>query len=787
MQPKKWTWALGLAYASTAIAAGADRPRIYFPRHVKRQFINATETQQETFPPQTELPIETSAPSSEDDGELSSPPQGPIDVIESIIDDLTDPEPSSSSVEVPVRDTADILTLSIPTTILVSITPEPSVSLPDIIVQPTSSSKAVEEETSSSSSKKDDVVETSSPEPEKTLSSSSSSSSGILLAPTGVVSSEDPKDPKTSQSAESPKPEPETSSSADAEIPSPTDDSAQPNPTAPTTSETPKTQKPVDKEPVETKESSSSDVIVPVIPGPTESSSLPPAETVTPQQPAPTEAPVEQPPTTTEEPLIPTDIIPGIVDPIETALSSVIDGVLPPGGNATTGIEEPTALPTNPPLTDGPIPTDEPQTNVDPQPTDVPSTDVSSSDVPPPPTTTVPTEPPVTDGPASPTDVPDTTVPPPDTTTSDEPIVTTPPGPIANSTTSATEEPLPDITTTLPPPPPPADTATFTSVPIASTVTGKDAWLGTKLAADDATSSINSELPAPTNIEQLPAGMPKTIDASDEVVAQPAGTTLIRIVFDRRLHYEFVAENFTAAQQIFTFLPQIIAYGEGITDSEIRMLRLVPIETKQKKGWITTAAMAYVPTSIIDALQIDIHLTNSALYHHPLPLAYELAQAIDPSFGIFPGSEGEVTNGGSSEEPGGSPFTNGEEDVTEEQTPKQKGATVGIAFGAVSVAVAYGAAMFLVARRYKRKRQAHRRTSSVTDATTDMAFSGPGSSGSPATAMMGGALLSRDFSSYGGVAGGRESHGSGRSGAGNSARTAYISAPVAAENSLGWN
>jgi hypothetical protein len=56
--------------------------------------------------------------------------------------------------------------------------------------------------------------------------------------------------------------------------------------------------------------------------------------------------------------------------------------------------------------------------------------------------------------------------------------------------------------------------------------------------------------------------------------------------------------------------------------------------------------------------------------------------------------------------------------------------------------------------------------------------------GSPA--LMGGALLSRDFTSspYGAVQ--RESHGSGRS-MGNSGRTQFISAPVAAENSLGWN
>jgi hypothetical protein len=62
---------------------------------------------------------------------------------------------------------------------------------------------------------------------------------------------------------------------------------------------------------------------------------------------------------------------------------------------------------------------------------------------------------------------------------------------------------------------------------------------------------------------------------------------------------------------------------------------------------------------------------------------------------------------------------------------------------------------------------------------------------------MGGALLSRDFTAthnngnggnYGGVGGNmRDSQGSGRSGMNNSARTAFISAPVAAENSLGWN
>jgi len=55
--------------------------------------------------------------------------------------------------------------------------------------------------------------------------------------------------------------------------------------------------------------------------------------------------------------------------------------------------------------------------------------------------------------------------------------------------------------------------------------------------------------------------------------------------------------------------------------------------------------------------------------------------------------------------------------------------------------------------------------------------------GSPA--LMGGALISGGRGTPG-LQNGRESRGSGRS-AGNSARTVEISAPMMAENSLGWN
>ncbi|CAM6002787.1 unnamed protein product [Sphagnum balticum] len=92
---------------------------------------------------------------------------------------------------------------------------------------------------------------------------------------------------------------------------------------------------------------------------------------------------------------------------------------------------------------------------------------------------------------------------------------------------------------------------------------------------------------------------------------------------------------------------------------------------------------------------------------------------------------------------------------------------------AIGGSAVYGVAMFLIARRYKKRKQAHRRSSSLTGGEMRQ-------TGSPA--LMGGAYMSGGHTSPGHD---RNSRGSGRTG--NSARTAQISAPMMAENSLGWN
>jgi hypothetical protein len=251
-----------------------------------------------------------------------------------------------------------------------------------------------------------------------------------------------------------------------------------------------------------------------------------------------------------------------------------------------------------------------------------------------------------------------------------------------------------------------------------------------------------------------------------------------------------------AAAQIFKYLPQALSEAAGFDIKLAQVKQLEPLNTLNSLGYITTCAIVSYPISMVQALSIDITLPNSALYNNDDKLIYNLTMQINPAIpiirGQYPdgssgspgGSSGGNNNGGGGGSSNSDPFGSSGGDSSGSQSGTQRGTTAGIVSGAVAVAAAYGVVMFVVARRYKRKKQAHRRASSISNPSE---MSEPGGRGSPA--LMGGALLSRDFtSSYGAVPPGeRNSHGSGRSGMGNSGRTQFISAPVAAENSLGWN
>jgi hypothetical protein len=298
----------------------------------------------------------------------------------------------------------------------------------------------------------------------------------------------------------------------------------------------------------------------------------------------------------------------------------------------------------------------------------------------------------------------------------------------------------------------------------------------------------------PTTATGIPTSYPQAIAPNNGPSTPPEDTVLIQIGFREGYNYPFVVANDRAAAQIFSLLPQALSDAGGFDISKAQVKRLVPLDTQASLGYLTTCAQVTYPQSMVNALAIDIKLPNSPLYNNPNQLIYNLTQQINPAIpitlgatfdgaggsGAGAGGSGAAGSGSSNSDPfggsGGDSGANG-------QSGAQKGTTAGIVSGAVAVAAAYGVVMFVVARRYKRKRMAHRRASSISN-PSEMSEGGRGS-----PALMGGALLSRDFtSSYGATQpGGRDSHGSGRSGMGGSGRTQFISAPVAAENSLGWN
>jgi hypothetical protein len=676
------TSALVAALVAAASVAGQQAPapkRIYFPRHVKRQYSNATITSSES-------PV----PSSED---ASSTPTKRQSNISDLIDSLTDlPFPSvaaavttvviQSTVFVPPSPTLGKSNGTIPEPSLTSDAPlstQPSAQPSEGPANPISKPPTSEPDPASDSA------------PVSLAPTTTSSSTGIVIAPTGVVS-----------------------------------ESTTPTPTT--------TAEPTTKDPLKPIESIVSEVVSVI------TSVLPPVQNAT---------------TIPDEPLT------------LTSTPVTIPDTTPPGTGIVTSTTEP---PPPQSTTDGDKPTD-------------PTPPVSSPTLePPPPSNTTEPPPPPSSTPTPPpgSETSGTVTPPPSSFT-----ISPSPPPITNSTSNTT---FPDPTPT-----PTDDPSGVTSIPQLGSTTNSESWLPTTILVDPTSTTVSGGL-APTTATGIPSAYPKAITPADAGnQPQPPDTTLIQIGLLEGYNYPFVVANTKAAAQIFQVLPDALGYAVGEDLSKIQMRKLIPLDTGASMGFITTLAIVSFPNNLVESLRVYVKAPNSPLYNNPDALTYNFTKQINPAIDITIGSYvDEVAGGGSSGLPGGGgsgsgndPFNNPE---TEAKTPAQSGTTAAIIGSSVFVAAAYGAVMFVIARRYKKKKQAHRRASSISNNSSEMRQT-------PSPALMGGALLSRDFTGYGGVtngsggavAGGRDSHGSGRSGMNNSARTQYISAPVAAENSLGWN
>lgn len=266
----------------------------------------------------------------------------------------------------------------------------------------------------------------------------------------------------------------------------------------------------------------------------------------------------------------------------------------------------------------------------------------------------------------------------------------------------------------------------------------------------------------------------ESISPSDEPLDPPPDSTVIRLGFDGSLPYDFVATTALSSSQIFLFVPLGLAYGLEIPVNEIRPMFIKP-DNKYKAGYSTTTVQLYIPSKSKHAVSPLLHNRNSRLYNNPDPSVRAIISMLDSSYplgvsdsGTSSGSTKYNANGGvgggddGDDENGNGGSSGGGDGTGSNSSSKAHPSSVGIGVGAVGGAAVYGAGMVWVARRYRKKRQQHKRSSSAASQMREAPESQP-------------AFLT----------GGRMSRGSNNSRRTN--RTQMISAPVTVENSLGWN
>ena len=281
----------------------------------------------------------------------------------------------------------------------------------------------------------------------------------------------------------------------------------------------------------------------------------------------------------------------------------------------------------------------------------------------------------------------------------------------------------------------------------------------------------------------LPSNVPQILYQNGGPGTQPPNTALINIAFRYELNYLFVYNHTVSQEQIFHYIPRGICWGLEINAQQIQMQSLRAWDTYEDVGYVTTLALAWVPEGLVDSLGLLVSTSVSRFYHNPdnstnfllsminsaIPIiGSNDTDGVSPPFGNIPSDTGTAKNAGA---PIGGDIGNSEH---------VRASSVGIGVGVACGAAAYGAAMFFVARRYKKRRQSHARSPSMFSSPV-MSHVGPDAGAG--AALMSGAMGERSASPYYDNDGRAGSRGSGRSG---SSRH-QISAPVMAENSLGWN
>jgi hypothetical protein len=111
------------------------------------------------------------------------------------------------------------------------------------------------------------------------------------------------------------------------------------------------------------------------------------------------------------------------------------------------------------------------------------------------------------------------------------------------------------------------------------------------------------------------AGQLPTIFPQSGLASAPADSTLIQIGFLFPLNYPFVLANPVTAAEIFMWLPEGLAHGLGLNSDLVVMDSLVPLNTTASLDYITTLALAYIPTNMVGSLTSDLHNKTASFFN----------------------------------------------------------------------------------------------------------------------------------------------------------------------------
>ncbi|KAJ5096163.1 hypothetical protein NUU61_005519 [Penicillium alfredii] len=279
------------------------------------------------------------------------------------------------------------------------------------------------------------------------------------------------------------------------------------------------------------------------------------------------------------------------------------------------------------------------------------------------------------------------------------------------------------------------------------------------LQSSSTSGSSSSETGEPSHTS-LPDSI---LPPASQIKQPPENSSLLQLGFNGQLPWPFVATTPLSSSQIFDYVPTALKHAFPDV-KDVAMYALEPYLSWKKTGYNATLAIFYWPGNEIDSLAEKKRNPNSALYKGNRQAIDQLMSLIDPSIPLMfegnnPSSDG--NSDGNDDGNGNGDNHNSNTDDGSGNSSKIKASSVGTGVGVVAGAAAYGAGMFWVARRYRKRRQLHQRSSSTVDQMSEGSHAGS------------------VFGAGGRSLGSQNSRGTNRS--------QMISAPVMAENSLGWN